>query len=154
MNVFSATLVCLALTAAPAAAETQYQSTMSGNVKVEVAPQDANAAQPKPGDTLTVHFVPPPKQPADVEDDPAEKLRQCGDKWNKKLAEYNKHVLPKLKKYLAYNNKWGGYPAQRPPTSDEPLLTRASYRACIYACLGDTTVACPGGWPAEAADKK
>ena len=75
-------------------------------------------------------------------------LRQCGDKWNRKLAAYEKG-LPKLKKYLAYYNKWDGYPAQRPPRSPVPLLTRESYRACLYECLGDTTVVCPGGWPAE-----
>jgi hypothetical protein len=159
MKIASATLVSLALMAAPAAAQAEYQSTMSGNVKIEMAPQDAKGtqgqAQPKPGDTLTIRVVPPPKQPSaiDDEDDPAVKLRQCGDKWNKKLAAYEKR-WPKLKAELAYYDKWASYPAQRPPKPPDPLLTRQSYRACIYECLGDTTVSCPGGWPAETADKK
>jgi hypothetical protein len=146
MKVISATLVSLALLAAPAAAETQYQSTMSGSLKVE-------PAQPRPGDTLTIRVVPPPQQPAETdEDDPALKLKRCGEKWNKKLAAYEAS-LPKLKKYLAYYAKWGSYPAQRPPKSPEPLLTRESYRACMYQCLGDSSKSCPGGWPAETGDK-
>ncbi len=102
-------IVSLALLAAPAAAETQYQ------------------------------------------DDPAHKLKLCGEKWNRKLAAYEAG-LPKLKTYLAYYDKWERYPAQRPPKSPEPQLTRESYRACMYECLGDTSATCPGGWPAEAAD--
>jgi hypothetical protein len=156
MKIMSATFVSLALMAAPASAETQYQSTMSGSVKLEVAPQDAKGqgqAQPKPGDTLTIHFVPPPKKTDEGDDDSADKLRKCGEKWNKKLAAYEK-LLPKLKKYVAYYDRWASNPAQRPPKLGEPLLTRESYRACIYECLGDTSVACPGGWPGETADKK
>jgi hypothetical protein len=152
MKIMSATFVSLALMAAPAMAETQYQSTMSGSVKLEVTPQGANGqAQPKPGDTLTIRFVPPPKTTDEIDDDPAQKLEQCGKKWNKKLAAYEKR-LPKLKKYLAYYDKWASNPAQRPPKLGEPLLTRESYRACMYECLGDGSVACPGGWPAETAD--
>lgn len=86
-------------------------------------------------------------------DDPAVRLRQCGEKWNRKLAAYEAH-LPKLKAYLAYYAKWESYPAQRPPKSPEPLLTRQSYRACMSECLGDTSVSCPGGWPAETSEKK
>src|SRR5437588_10689313 len=98
MKIMSATFVSLALFASPATAETQYQSTMSGNVKIEAVPQDAKGqAQPKPGDTLTIRFVPPPKKPAEIDDDPAQKLEQCGKKWNDKLAAYEKR-LPKLKK--------------------------------------------------------
>ena len=129
MKLVSASLMSLALMSLPAA---QVQ------------------AQPKPGDALTIHAVPSPKPPAESndDDDPALKLKRCGEKWNRKLAAYEKG-LPKLKKYLAYYNKWDGYPAQRPPKSPVPLLTRESYRACLYECLGDTTVVCPGGWPAE-----
>lgn len=152
MKIMPAALVSLALTALPAAAETQYQSTMSGNVKVEVLPQDAKGPPPK-AETLTIHFVPPPKKPDEVEDENADKLRKCGEKWNKKLADYEKR-LPKLKKYVAYYDKWAGSAAQQPPRLGEPLLTRASYRACIYECLGDSTSACPGGSLAEPADKK
>src|SRR5262249_37016224 len=115
MKILPVTLVSLALLAAPAAAETQYQSTMSGNVKIEVTPQDARGEEGrKRGDSLTIHFVEPPKKPPEVDDDPAEKLRQCGEKWNKKLAAYEKS-LPKLRKYIAYYDKWESYPAQRPP---------------------------------------
>lgn len=154
MKMMSITVVSLALFAAPAAAETQYQSSMSGNVKIEVVAQDAKGqAQPKPGETLTIHFVPPPKKPDEADDDPAQKLEQCGKKWNRKLAYYNEHLLPKLKKDLAYYNKWAGNAAQRPPKPAEPLLTRASYRACIYQCLGDSAAVCPGGWPAETASE-
>lgn len=153
MKIISAALMCLALTAAPAAAETQYKSTMSGNVKIEAAPQDAKGqAQPKADNTLTIHFVPPPKKPDVSDDDPAQKLEQCGIKWNRKLADYEKR-LPKLKKYVAYYDKWAGQPAQRPPQLGEPQLTRATYRACMYECLGDSTAVCPGGWPAATDDK-
>lgn len=149
MKTTSATLLSLALLAVPAAAETQYQSTMSGSVKLEVVPQDAKGqAQPKPGDTLTIRFVAPPKKPDERDDDPAKKLAQCGEKWNKKLADYEKR-LPKLKKYVAYYDKWARYAAQRPPKLGEPLLTRESYRSCMYECLGDSAFTCPGGWPSE-----
>jgi hypothetical protein len=150
MKMMSAALVSLTLFASPAAAETKYQSMMSGNVKIEVTPQGAKGeAQPKAGDTLTIHFVAPPKKSADGDDDdPAKKLEQCGEKWNKKLADYEKR-LTKLKTYVAYYDKWAKYPAQRPPKLGEPLLTRESYRACMYECLGDSTFACPGGWPSE-----
>lgn len=150
MKIMSATLVSLALMIGPAPAEDAYQSTMSGNVTIEVVPKDTTKGEtrPKPAETLTIRFVPPPK-PVDVdEDDIQQKLKLCGDKWNKKLDDYEAH-LPKLQKYLAYYKKWEDHPAQRPPKSPEPLLTRASYRACMYACLGGRRVACPGGWPAN-----
>jgi hypothetical protein len=154
MKILSTGLVSFALLALPAAAETQYQSTMSGNVKIDMAPKDS-ATQPKPADTLTIQVAPPPpEQPAaSDEDDPAVKLRRCGDKWNRKLAAYEKR-WPKLKAELAYFNKWAGFPAQQPPRPPDALLTRESYRACLYECLGDTTVTCPDGWPPETADKK
>src|ERR1700688_3678566 len=89
MRVIFASLASLALMASPAAAETQDQFTMSGSMKIEVTPQDAKRqAQPKPGDTLTIRLVPPPKQPAAIDDDPTQRLKQCGAKWNKKLAAY------------------------------------------------------------------
>lgn len=145
----SAGLVSLALLAAPAAAEPDHRSTLSGTVKIETSPQDAKAGtEPKRDHTLTIHIVTPQQPAAGDDEEPADKLRRCGEKWNKKLAAYEKS-LPKLKKYIAYYDKWARSPAQRPPKSVEPLLTRESYRACIYACLGDTTVTCPGGWPAE-----
>jgi hypothetical protein len=85
------------------------------------------------------------------EEDVAQKLNRCGEGWNKKLQEYEAR-LPKLQQFLAYYRKWESYPAQRPPRSAEPLLTRADYRACMYACLEERPAACPGGWPA--ADEK
>jgi len=131
MKLVSASLMSLALLSSPAAAQADAKGP----------------AQPKAGDALTIPAVPPAGSNDD--DEPALKLKQCGEKWNRKLAAYEKG-LPKLKKYLAYYHRWESYPAQRPPKSPEPLLTRESYRACIYECLGDTTVVCPGGWPAEA----
>jgi hypothetical protein len=86
-------------------------------------------------------------------EDVAQKLKRCGEDWNRKLGEYEAR-LPKLQQFLAYYRKWESYPAQRPPKSPEPLLTRADYRACIYACLNDRPAACPGGWPAAADEKK
>jgi hypothetical protein len=150
MKIMSATLVSLVLMAAPAVAETQYPSTMSGTVTIEVLPQDQAKAPSaaKPGDTLTIRFVEPPKPVEPDEDDIGQKLTKCGEKWNKKLDAYEAH-LSKLQRYLAYYDKWEGYPAQRPPKSPEPRLTRASYRACIYSCLGDRRVVCPGGWPKD-----
>jgi hypothetical protein len=157
MKMMSATLVSLALmslAAAPAAAETQYPSTMSGTVKIEVMPQDQAKATSaaKPGETLTIRFVEPAKPPAVDDDDIGQRLTQCGEKWNRKLDAHQAH-LSKLRRYLAYYDKWEGYPAQRPPKSPEPVLTRASYRACIYECLGDRRVTCPGGWPKDDAKK-
>ena len=143
MKIMSGALASAVLMASPAAAETPYQSTTTGSMKIEVAPQ-----VPKPGDTLTIRFWTPPKPPAEADDDPAEKLKKCGEKWNKKLAAYEAQ-LPKLNRYLAYYRKWENDPAQRPPKSPEPLLTRESYRACIYSCLGDRRARCPGGWPDE-----
>jgi hypothetical protein len=82
-------------------------------------------------------------------EDVAHKLKRCGEVWNKKLQDYETR-LPRLEKFLAYYRKWESYPAQRPPKSPEPILTRADYRACISACLDDNPAACPGGWPAAA----
>ena len=151
MKIMSASFLSLALLAAPAAAQAEYPSVMSGTVKIEMAAP--GPAQTKPGDTLTIRVVTPRKPPAaSDEDDPAVKLRQCGDKWNRKLADYEKR-WPKLKAELAYYAKWANHPAQRPPKPPEPLLTRESYRACIYECLGDRRVTCPGGWPKDDAKK-
>ena len=153
MKIISATLVFLALMACPASAGDAYQSTMSGNVTIQVVPREpANGeTQPLAPQTLTVRFVPPPKssQKATEEDqdDPQVKLRLCGEKWNVKLADYEAR-LPKLEKYDAYYRKWQNYPAQHAPKSPDPILTRASYRACMYQCLGDAAAECPGGWPA------
>jgi hypothetical protein len=122
MKIVSASLVCVALTAVPAAAQAESPPTMSGAMT-----------------------APKPSAQSD-EDDAAVKLRRCGDRWNRKLATYQAQ-LPKLKAYLAYYTKWESYPAQRPPKSPEPLLTRQSYRACMSECLGDTSVSCPGGGP-------
>jgi hypothetical protein len=135
-----------ALMASPLSAEPQSRSTPSGTVKIEMTAQDADGqTRPKPDDALTIHIVQPP-HPADVDEDQIQqKLAKCGAKWNKKLDDYQAR-LPKLKKYRAYYDKWENYAAQRPPRSPEPLLTRASYRACMYECLGDVRVACPGGW--------
>lgn len=148
MKMIFATLVSVALMAWPAAAETQYQSTMSGTVKIEVTPKDSagGQTQPKPDETLTIHVVQPAKAAQPDEDDVAQKLKQCGEKWNKKLQAYDE-LSPKLEKYLAYRKTWESYPAQRPPKSPEPLLTRATYRACMYACLENRLARCPGGWP-------
>lgn len=144
MKIMFCALASLALTASPAPAETQYQATTSGSIRTEVAPQ-----VPKPGDTLTLHFAAAPKLPAEVEDNsPAQKLRQCGEQWNRKLAAYEAR-LPKLRKDLAYYRSWEDDAAQRPPKPPEPLLTRESYRACMYHCLGDRRARCPGGWPPD-----
>jgi len=146
MKITFGALASLAL-AAPATAETQSQSTTKGSVQIQVAPQ-----VPKPGDTLTIRFWTPPKPPANSDDDPAERLKLCGEKWDRKLAAYEAQ-LPKLKKELAYYRRWGNDVAQRPPKPPEPQLTREDYRACMYQCLGDRRARCPGGWPAETVDK-
>jgi len=149
MKLMSATLVSLALMASPLAAETQYRSTLSGSVKIEVTPQDAKGlAQPKPVETLTIQVFHPGKPADGDEGDAQQKLKQCAEKWNRKLKAYEAG-LPKLQKYLGYYAKWEDYPAQRPPKSPDPQLTRTDYRACIYECLGDRTATCPGGWPAK-----
>ena len=148
MKLMSATLVSVALIAGPAAAETQYQSTMSGTVKIEVTPKVSagGQAQPKPGETLTIHFVQPPKPAEPDDEDAAQKIKRCGEKWNNKLKAYEE-LLPKLEKYIAYRKKWENYPAQRPPNPPDPLLTRTTYRTCMYACLDNKLARCPGGWP-------
>jgi hypothetical protein len=144
MKIMSIIFGCLALTVSPAAAETQSQS------KIEAASRDTSRwAQSKPDNTLTTGFTAAPKRSPDVDDDNVlEKLKQCGAKWNRKLAAYQKS-LPKMKKYRTYYDRWEAYPAQRPPQWPEPMLTRESYRACIYECLGDSNSVCPGGWPAD-----
>jgi hypothetical protein len=154
MKIISATLVSLALMACSASAEDAYQSTMSGNVTIQVVPQEPAKGETRPqaAQTLTVRFVPPPK-PAqkttdEDQDDPQVRLKLCGEKWNAKLEDYEAR-LPKLEKYDAYYRKWQNYPAQHAPKSPDPMLTRASYRACMYACLGDRAAKCPGGWPAK-----
>jgi len=150
MKTMPATLLLLGLTISSAAAEETYRSKMSGNVTIEVLPKDGSKAQTpaKPADTLTIRFVQPPRPIAPDEEDIAQRLARCGDKWNKKLDAYEKG-LPKLQKYLAYYKRWEAYPAQRPPKSSEPVLTRAIYRTCMYACLQDRLANCPGGWAPE-----
>jgi hypothetical protein len=155
MKMMSATLVLLTTTLCAAAAEDSYRSTMSGNVTIEVRAKDGRNAQAasKSADTLTIHFVQPPKPTEPDEDDIAQRLKRCGEKWNKKLDAYEKG-LPKLQRYLAYYKKWEAYPAQRPPRSAEPLLTRTTYRTCMYACLQDRLAGCPGGWAPETEETK
>src|SRR5712672_1480337 len=142
MKIISATLVSLALTAASAWAEGTYQSTMSGNVTIQVIPQEPakGETQPPAAQTLTVRFVPPPKPvqktSAEDQDDPQVRLKLCGEKWNAKLDDYEAR-LPKLEKYDAYYRKWQNYPAQHAPKSPAPILTRASYRAFMFKCPAD-----------------
>ena len=143
MKMSFATLLPLLLMAAPAAAETPYQSTMSGTVKIEAAPQDGkDQTQPTSGGSLTILFVPPNKPADDGAKDPAEKLRACGETWNKKLAEFEKD-LPQLKSYRIYYDRLKPYTAQRPPKPAVRLLTRESYRGCMYWCLGNKNAECP-----------
>jgi hypothetical protein len=148
MKSMSAALVTVALLACPAAAEERYQSMMSGDVTIKVVPVDAatGASQPQSGENLTVRFVPPPKPEHENEDGVWRKLRSCGKDWDDKLHAHNQ-ALARLEKYIAYYEKWRNSPAQRPPKPPEPDLTRASYRACMYQCLGDRRSECTGGWP-------
>jgi hypothetical protein len=150
MKTMSATLVLLGLTICSAAAEDSYRSTMTGNVTIEVAPNDADKApaDAKAGENLTIRFVPPPKPSEADEDDVAQKLTSCGEKWNKKLKAYDSGAR-KRDKYLAYYQRWERYPAQRPPRLGEPTLTRTTYRTCMYACLQNQLDGCPGGWAAD-----
>ncbi len=154
MKTMCATLVLLGLTIGPAAAEDTYRSTMSGNVTIEVVPKDADKAPTaaKPGENLTIRFVPPPKPDEPDANDVAKKLKACGDKWNKKLKAYDAGARTR-DKYLAYYRRWEDYPAQRPPKSGEPPLSRATYRTCMYECLQDTSEGCPGGWASDSDGK-
>ena len=147
MKIVSAACLSLVLIASSAVAETEYRSTMSGTVKIEMKDAKGQAA-PKAGETLTIQVVQPPKAPEADEENAAQRLKACGEKWNTKLAAYEKR-LPKLKKYLAYYDSFAGFAAQQPPKSPEIQLTRADYRACMYACLQQKFDRCPGGWVAE-----
>jgi len=148
MKIVSAACMSLALMASSAVAEGEYRSTMSGTVKIEMKDAKGQAA-PKAGETLTIQVVQPPNAPQADADDAAQRLKACGEKWNVKLAAYEKR-LPKLKKERAYRDRLAGFPAQQPPKPGEPLLTRASYRTCMYACLQEKFDRCPGGWVTEA----
>ncbi len=149
MKSMSMAVVTVALLGCPAvAADERYQSTMTGDVTIKVVPVDpaTGAAQPQSGEDLTIRFAPPPKRAAGTQNALWEKLRSCGKKWNDKLRAYEEESQTR-EAYLAYYDKWKDHPAQRPPKSSEPILTRASYRACIYQCLDPRQPPCPGGWP-------
>ena len=116
-----ATLVLFALLACPAFADDTYQSTVSGTLTRQVAPQTP-AEEPAKllvTETLTLHVVHPSEA--------AEEKR--------------------TKDYRDYYDKWKDFPAQRPPKLPLPMLTRISYRACMAECLHGAPWTCPGGWP-------
>jgi hypothetical protein len=150
MKTMCTTLVLLGLTIGSAAADDTYRSSLSGNVTIEVVPKDADKAPAtaKPGENLTIRFVPPPKPDEPEANDVAKKLEACGDKWNKKLKAYDAGARQR-DKYLAYYKRWEDYPAQRPPKLAEPPLSRTTYRTCMYACLHDASEGCPGGWASD-----
>ncbi len=150
MKLISTTLVLSALFIAPAVADETYQSTLSGTLTVQpVSPQPAEgSAKPPATETLTLHVVHPA---ADAEDSGEAELRDleaCGARWNAKLKDY-KAKLAQSEGYRTYFDKWEDFPAQRPPKLPLPILTRASYRACMAECLGEPGAICPGGWPEE-----
>ena len=156
MNLISATLVPLAFStyvASSAFADETYPATLSGTVTLQVvAPTPAEAlakmpANPQTSETLTVHVVHPSASAAD-EDAEQRDLETCGAKWNAKLKAY-KDGLARTKNYRTYFDTWEDFPAQRPPKLPLPVLTRASYRACMAECLHEGGAVCPGGWPGE-----
>jgi hypothetical protein len=95
-------------------------------------------AQTVVGTAVDRALAPPPATADDIQ----QKLKSCGDWWKRKLGDYE-HGLSRQRQYQAYYEKWKNYPAQRPPKSQEPVLTRATYRLCMYECLGDATAKCP-----------
>ena len=150
MKLISATLALSALFAASAVADETYQSTLSGTLTVQAAPPQSaeNPAKPQTTETLTLHVVHPPAAADDSEEAEVHDLEACGAKWNAKLKAY-KDELAQTKDYRTYFDTWEGFPAQRPPKLPLPVLTRASYRACMAECLHEGGATCPGGWPEE-----
>ena len=153
MKPIFATLAPLALLttlSAPAFAEETYPATVGGTVTVQaVAPKPAEGpGKPPTSETLTIHFVHPSAAADEGEDPEQHDLEACGAKWNAKLKAYREQ-LAQTKDYRTYFDKWRDFPAQRPPQLPLPVLTRASYRACMAECLHEGGAVCPGGWPEE-----
>jgi hypothetical protein len=106
MRVLCAMLTALAVTAGTAAAE---QASISG--------------------TVTLKFEPPRAAPARVPTEEQRRLRECGARWNQKLAAGRK-----ARDEAAM---------RRPPQEMIPqALTRVDYRRCMYACLTDPSRSC------------
>jgi hypothetical protein len=105
MRFMCAMLTSLAITAGTAAAE---QATISG--------------------TVTLKFEPPRAAPARALTEELRRLRECGARWNQKLAA---------------GSKQRAEAAMRIPMQGIPqALTRADYRRCMYACLTDPSRGC------------
>jgi hypothetical protein len=110
--------------------------------------QAEGAAQPQTSQPLTVQFVHPSAAADDSDEAELRDLEACGARWNAKLKDY-KEKLAQAAGYRTYFDKWEDFPAQRPPRLPLPILTRASYRACMAECLHEGGAVCPGGWPEE-----
>jgi hypothetical protein len=130
----------LALLSAPARAEDEYQSTMSGTVAIKVVPKASAKAEGQAEETLTIQFVKPPREKAkaDDDDDLQRKLLRCGRSWNKKLQDYEtqKQVTAQIKSTLVSSNdrrsissppKLAPSPANRPavPKDAAPVDAKA-----------------------------
>ena len=106
MRFMCAMLTSLAITAGTAAAE---QATISG--------------------TVTLKFEPPRAAPAPTLTGEQRRLRECGARWNQKLA--------------AGRNERAAAAMRRPTQGTMPqALTRADYRRCMSACLTDPARGC------------
>ena len=105
MKVLCAMLTALAVTAGTAAAE---QAAISG--------------------TVTLKFEQPRPAPTRVLTEEQRRLRECGARWNQKLAAGSKQRAE-----AATRNPMQGIPQ---------ALTRADYRRCMYACLTDPSRGC------------
>ncbi len=147
MKMLSAAFVSCVLVVAPAwAGDDAYRSTVSGTVKIEIVPPKAardGAPGPRTPQTLTIEVVSPPKPAPDAVPTGEQRLRRCDEGWNKKITKR----AAKDDGYQAYVAAHAAFPAQAAPR--KPALTRLEYRRCMYACLGDSRPACPGGLPLE-----
>jgi hypothetical protein len=137
MKTMSATIMSLALLVCPTVADETLQSTMSGTVTLQVVPNTTPdvQAQPQSSETMTLRIVRPPQQVNTDEDDIEYKLQVCGKRWNQKLSDFEKSKKVAEQK--------------RTRIPDRDILTRVSYRQCMYWCLDELQPPCPGGLPAK-----
>jgi hypothetical protein len=142
MKMMSATVLSLALMTGAAWAEDEYQSTMSGNVTIKVVPTPppGGSAEAEGGETVTLRFVRPTKPAEQDPNNIQARLQNCGKVWNAALKTHAA-ILARYETDFADYERAKGYGATAPPKP--AVFTRATYRQCMYACLGDKASECP-----------
>lgn len=120
MRIAPALLLWFAVASSAMAADDKVESVVSGTVTIQMVPatQPGAETRQKPPDVgqVIVRFG-PQKSAAEPN-----KLEQCGDKWNKELADHVKRVAKEKTE-----------PTLRGQI--EKPLTRFDYRKYMYDCL-------------------